>query len=59
VGYATSWASRAVAFQQQFNARGLDLPVGLPLRAIQEDGGGFMAWMQEYLAERKGNPLSR
>jgi hypothetical protein len=61
VGYATSWATRAVALnvlQQQFKARGLDLPVGLPLRAIQEDGGGFMAWafdgMQAYLAERKG-----
>jgi hypothetical protein len=61
VGYATSWATRAVALhvlQTQFNARGLDLPIGLPLKAIQEDGGGFMAWafdgMQDYLAKRKG-----
>ncbi len=57
VGYATSWAIRAVwLFQGAIeNERGM--PKGLPLEVVEEDGGGFLGWayeqMQAYLTERK------
>lgn len=60
VGYASSWAIRAVWLheaQQDGTTKGLDLPAGLPIQAVDADGGGFLAWaydqMQEYLKERK------
>ncbi len=57
VGYATSWAIRAVwLFQGAIeNERGM--PKGLPMEAVEDDGGGFLGWaydqMQAYLTERK------
>lgn len=63
VGYATSWAIRAVWLFEA--AQGAQLvatpgeapPAGLPLDEVQEDGGGFLAWaydqMQAYLKEHK------
>ncbi len=63
VGYATSWALREVALYNFQHAGGVvlqieDLPEGLPLSAVDESGGGFLAWsfdeMQDYLAKRKG-----
>ena len=60
VGYASSWAIRAVWLheaQQDGTTSGLDLPAGLPIQAVDADGGGFLAWaydqMQAYLKERK------
>ena len=63
MGYATSWAVREVAqyaLQSQVEQTGLKLqgmPAGLPLQAVQEDGGGFLEWafplMLAYLEERK------
>jgi hypothetical protein len=64
VGYATSWAIRAVWLHEaaQETAQGVPVvgnegPQGLPWDEVQEDGGGFLAWayerMQAYLKERK------
>lgn len=65
VGFATGWALRAVVLyelQKQARMRGIELqglPKGLPLRAVDEDGGGFLSWayeaMQEYLTQRKAS----
>ncbi len=63
VGYATSWAARAVGLHtlageaEQRGIRVLGETQGLPLSAVEEDGGGFLEWayeaMQGYLTERK------
>jgi hypothetical protein len=62
VGYGTSLAARVVLLEQvaqEAAQRGflLDVAPGLPQRAVEEDGGGFLAWayeqMQTYLGERK------
>jgi hypothetical protein len=62
VGYGTSLAARVVlleALVSQAEERGflLDVGPGLPQQAVEEDGGGFLAWafeqMQTYLDERK------
>jgi hypothetical protein len=62
VGYGTSLAARMVLLEQMAQdaeQRGfvLDVAPGLPQAAIEEDGGGFLAWvfdqMQTYLNERK------
>ncbi len=62
VGYGTSLAARVVVLEQvaqEAQARGfvLDVAPGLPQAAVEEDGGGFLAWaydqMQTYLDERK------
>ena len=62
VGYGTSLAARVVLLEElasQAEERGflLDVGPGLPQRAVEEDGGGFLAWvfeqMQTYLDERK------
>ncbi len=61
VGYATSWAIRAVwlyeAAQGAQLVRDENTPAGLSLAEVQEDGGGFLAWayeqMQAYLKEHK------
>jgi hypothetical protein len=62
VGYGTSLAARMVVLEQMAQEaaqRGfvLDVAPGLPQQAVQEDGGGFLAWafdqMQTYLDERK------
>ena len=63
VGYATSWAVREV-FLYEVNHQAGHVSItlqgvsgGIPLRAIEADGGGFMAWaydpMTTYLQERK------
>lgn len=65
VGYATSWAIRAVWLHEAAHetaqggpmVSGNEEPQGLPWDEVQEDGGGFLAWayerMQAYLKERK------
>jgi hypothetical protein len=62
VGYGTSLAARVVLLDtlaQEAEARGflLDVGPGLPQAAVEEDGGGFLAWayeqIQAYLDERK------
>jgi hypothetical protein len=62
VGYGTSLAARAVLLEQmaqEAEQQGfvLDVAPGLPQAAIEEDGGGFLAWvfdqMQIYLNEHK------
>lgn len=57
VGYATSWAIRAVWLFQGAIADEAGLPKGLPIEAVEEDGGGFLGWayeqMQAYLKDRK------
>ena len=57
VGYATSWATRAVALHALRHITDEGLPVGMPLRAIAEDGSGFIGYafdqMQAYLDQRK------
>jgi hypothetical protein len=58
VGYATSWAVREVFRYES----GQQAPVtgerqGLPLRVVEDDGGGFLAWafdpVKAYLDQRK------
>src|SRR5215467_9773351 len=49
VGYGTSLAARTVVLHDladQAAKKGLKLPLvaGLPRQAVQEDGGGFLAW---------------
>ncbi|MBA3823192.1 MAG: hypothetical protein H0X24_04695 [Ktedonobacterales bacterium] len=65
VGYASSWAIRAVWLyeaQQDGTITGDDMPAGLPIQAVDEDGGGFLAWaydqMQAYLKERKAQTFT-
>jgi hypothetical protein len=62
VGYGTSLAARMVLLEQMAQEaaqRGfvLDVAPGLTAAAVEEDGGGFLAWafdqMQTYLDERK------
>ncbi len=62
VGYATSWAMRAVwlyevAQADQATEEDEAALVGLPLDEVQDDGGGFLSWaydqMQAYLKKRK------
>jgi hypothetical protein len=62
VGYGTSLAARLVvldAVAQQATAQGIDLDLlpTLPQEAVEEDGGGFLAWvydlMQAYLLGQK------
>ncbi len=62
VGYGTSLAARMVVLEQiaqEAAKQGvvLDVAPGLTTAAVEEDGGGFLAWafdqMQTYLDERK------
>jgi hypothetical protein len=59
VGYATSWAIRAVwLYEAQHEGHPVASQApGLPIEAVDEDGGGFLAWaydqMQGYLKDRK------
>ncbi|HEU5198093.1 MAG TPA: hypothetical protein VFU32_00575 [Ktedonobacterales bacterium] len=62
VGYGTSLAARMVLLEQmaqEAEQQGfvLDVAPGLPQAAVEEDGGGFLAWvfdqMQTYLNEHK------
>jgi len=57
VGFATSWAVREVFRYESRQTTPDGEPAGLPLRAVDDDGGGFLAWafdpVKEYLTERK------
>jgi hypothetical protein len=52
VGYGTSLAARVVLLEElasQAEERGflLDVGPGLPQKGVEEDGGGFLAWVFE------------
>ena len=63
VGYATSWALREVFRYEHQDRTTDDGPIGLPLHAVDDDGGGFLAWafdpVRAYLTERKESTFVR